>query len=53
MILLQALHRLAWSNSHACQTHHLQETELVAAGFPCIDVSRAGKREGIEGQVRP
>lgn len=26
-----------------------KETELVAAGFPCIDVSRAGLRQGLEG----
>ncbi|KAK9917248.1 hypothetical protein WJX75_002338 [Coccomyxa subellipsoidea] len=26
------------------------ETEIVAAGFPCIDVSRAGKRKGLDGQ---
>ena len=30
----------------------LQETEIVTAGFPCIDVSRAGKREGFAGMVR-
>lgn len=29
-----------------------QETELVAAGFPCVDVSRAGLRKGMEGKVR-
>lgn len=29
------------------------DTEIVAAGFPCIDVSRAGLRRGIhEGAVR-
>ena len=28
-----------------------QETEIVAAGFPCIDVSRAGLRRGLDGQV--
>ena len=27
-----------------------QETELLAAGFPCIDVSRAGLRKGLEGR---
>lgn len=27
-----------------------QETELLAAGFPCVDVSRAGLRRGLEGQ---
>ena len=30
----------------------LQDTELLVAGFPCIDVSRAGLRLGLEGQVR-
>jgi hypothetical protein len=30
----------------------LQETEMVAAGFPCIDISRAGLRQGLEGAVR-
>lgn len=29
-----------------------QETELLAAGFPCIDVSRAGLRQGLQGKVR-
>ena len=28
-----------------------QETELVTAGFPCVDVSRAGARAGLEGKV--
>ena len=28
-----------------------QETELLAAGFPCIDVSRAGLRAGLQGKV--
>ena len=27
-----------------------QETELVTAGFPCIDVSRAGLKRGMAGQ---
>ncbi|KAI3428766.1 hypothetical protein D9Q98_007587 [Chlorella vulgaris] len=27
-----------------------EETELLVAGFPCIDVSRAGLRRGLEGQ---
>jgi site-specific DNA-cytosine methylase len=27
-----------------------KETELLVAGFPCIDVSRAGLRRGIDGQ---
>ena len=29
----------------------IQETEVVTAGFPCVDVSRAGKRLGLNGQV--
>ena len=29
----------------------VQETEVVAAGFPCVDVSRAGLRKGLEGKV--
>lgn len=28
-------------------------TECVAAGFPCIDVSKAGLRKGVHGSVRP
>ena len=31
----------------------VQETEILAAGFPCIDVSRAGLRRGLDGQVNP
>ena len=30
----------------------LQETELLAAGFPCVDVSRQGLRQGMMGKVR-
>lgn len=39
------------TNVHAC-CPAWQETELLAAGFPCIDVSRAGLRKGLAGQVR-
>lgn len=28
-----------------------KETELLVAGFPCIDVSRAGLMQGYGGQV--
>ena len=31
---------------------HLQETELLVAGIPCIDVSSAGHRRGAAGLVR-
>jgi hypothetical protein len=30
----------------------VQETELLTAGFPCVDLSRAGLRKGLSGQVR-
>jgi site-specific DNA-cytosine methylase len=30
----------------------MQETELLAAGFPCVDVSRQGLRQGMMGKVR-
>jgi hypothetical protein len=30
-----------------------QETELLVAGIPCIDVSSAGHRKGAAGLVRP
>lgn len=30
---------------------NLQGTDLVAAGFPCTDVSRAGLRKGLQGKV--
>ena len=29
-----------------------KETELLVAGFPCIDVSRAGLQQGLTGAVR-
>ena len=39
--------------NHASLASHVsQETELLAAGFPCIDVSRAGLRQGLQGKVR-
>lgn len=43
---------MLWNLSSLRLLQLLQETELVAAGFPCIDVSRAGQRKGLEGQVR-
>ena len=30
---------------------YLQGIDLVAAGFPCTDVSRAGLRKGLQGKV--
>lgn len=39
---------------HAAQTthphtKHKQETDLVFAGFPCVDISRCGRQAGLEG----
>ncbi len=28
-----------------------RNTEVLAAGFPCIDISKAGLKKGLEGQV--
>ncbi len=42
-----ARHQIVYLQA-TCQT---QETELLAAGFPCIDVSRAGLRAGLQGKV--
>lgn len=33
------------------EDEYMQDTELLVAGFPCIDVSRAGLRRGLDGQV--
>ena len=33
------------------KTFAVQDIELLAAGFPCIDISRASKRAGLAGPV--
>jgi len=38
-----------WRKLFACAA---QETTLLAAGFPCVDVSRQGLRQGMTGKVR-
>lgn len=35
--------------NHDAMGHPPQDTELLAAGFPCVDVSRAGLRKGMDG----
>lgn len=43
---------LLYKDAHSVSNLGSQETELLAAGFPCIDVSRAGLRQGLQGKVR-
>lgn len=49
--MLRAAHNAACTRGTLLRPRAAQETELVAAGFPCIDLSRAGLRNGINGQV--
>ena len=45
---VSVLDRLTGKSQASC---NMQETELLAAGFPCVDISRAGNRAGLDGQV--
>ena len=37
------------NNLEVCCARRAQATELLAAGFPCVDVSKAGRRQGMGG----
>lgn len=38
-----------YNDVRECGKHNLESVDLIAGGFPCQDISNAGKREGIDG----
>lgn len=43
-------HVTRYGDVRECGKHNLTKVDLIAGGFPCQDVSNAGKKAGIEGE---
>ncbi len=39
-----------YTDVRECGRDNLEPVDLICGGFPCIDISRAGKKEGINGK---
>src|SRR5216683_6638258 len=39
-----------YGDIRACGRHNLEWVDLLVGGFPCTDISSAGKQAGIEGE---
>ena len=43
-------HVARYRDVRECGRHNLEPVDVIAGGFPCQDVSLAGKRQGLEGE---
>lgn len=43
-------HAQRFSDVRECGAHNLKPVDVLCGGFPCQDISNAGKRAGIEGE---
>ena len=43
-------HVARYRDVRECGKHNLEPVDVIAGGFPCQDVSLAGKRQGLEGE---